>query len=99
MEIDQLTHRDKLVRDHQRLLDHNIVLMRRIKEVYEIKGYMEIGNYPEASEIVERLKRSGDFDTLWLAPTKGGMFTTEQIAIMKTAEFYEACKEPKYDHR
>jgi hypothetical protein len=31
-----------------------------------------------------------DQRALWLAPSKGGVFTTEELRIMKTSEFRES---------
>lgn len=73
------------------LMKHNKAVVEHFYSVSAIKTGLGIENYEQAAEAWCEL----DTDTkraLWLAPTKGGIFTTKERELMKTSEFTTACK-------
>jgi len=54
-----------------------------------IKNNITEGNFSSAAENFYELDQATQ-DALWVAPTKGGPFTTEEIKIMKSTAFREA---------
>lgn len=64
------------------------------KEIYKksikaIQRYLKEDKISLASEAWYELDRHVQLG-LWVAPSKGGVFTTEELAVMKTAAFREA---------
>lgn len=76
---------------YTRLLEHNEVLRSKLYEVQAVKDFLATGEYAEAVEIVygwtEREQQA-----LWIAPTYGGIFTTEERKIMKESPEWVAAR-------
>jgi len=68
------------------LLAHNVALRENIQAVAAIKSAMDARDYPDAYGIWELLPENVR-DALWVAPTLGGVFTTEERKIMQTNVF------------
>lgn len=60
-----------------RLMRHNIALRDNIQAVAAIKELLDFENYVEAKEAWGLVPQKIQQD-LWVAPTKGGVFTTKQ---------------------
>ena len=60
-----------------RLMRHNSALRDNIQAVASIKELLDFENYAEALEIWGLLSEQVQSD-LWVAPSKGGIFTTKQ---------------------
>jgi hypothetical protein len=71
------------------LLTYNAVVREHIGTINAIKDALAVDDFETAAEewgqLNDEEKRS-----IWRAPTKGGMFTTKEIATMKTSDFREA---------
>ena len=68
------------------LIEHNKAVRELIHSVSVIKGGLESGDLSRASEAWFELT-DDEKKSLWVAPTKGGMFTTKERDIMKSPEF------------
>lgn len=72
-----------------------VAISENKETIDSIKKYIEIEDYKSAADIwfplPEEVKKA-----LWVAPTKGGPFTTEERSIMKSSEFREAHFSPDY---
>lgn len=70
--------------------NRSLNLLRAIQEhwetIYEVKVGIRENRYSEAREAWEELSWD-DQIALWVAPSKGGIFTTEERRIIKSAEF------------
>ena len=66
-----------------RLLRHNVCLRENMASVFYIKQAVEAGLLYEAKELWVELTESEQSD-IWLAPSKGGIFTTEERKIIKS---------------
>jgi len=77
------------VEDGGRLLSHNISLRNNLQAVAAIKDAIACEDYASASEIWLLLPESVR-DDLWVAPTKGGIFTTEERQLIQKNEFLNA---------
>lgn len=74
------------------LLKHNDVARENFDSIYFIKEYIKTGDVAGVAQIW--LELSNDIkEALWVAPTKGGVFTTEERAFLKSDEFAQARKE------
>ena len=62
---------------------------RLASTIEAIKDSIESGEYTAGSEAWQELTEMEKF-TLWKAPTKGGIFTTQEREIMKSREFRTA---------
>lgn len=74
---------------YENLLQHIEAVRENFDSVYMIKEHIRLNEYDVAHEAWGEL----DNDTkilLWRAPTKGGIFTTEERTIMKSDEFAKA---------
>tara|TARA_R110002072_G_scaffold296368_1_gene468206 strand:- start:3 stop:680 length:678 start_codon:yes stop_codon:yes gene_type:complete len=71
------------------LLTYNAVVREHIGTINAIKDALAVDDIETAAEewgqLNDEEKRS-----IWRAPTKGGMFTTKEIATMRTSDFREA---------
>jgi|TARA_B110001450_G_scaffold129287_1_gene121530 hypothetical protein len=71
------------------LLAYNAVVREHIGTINAIKDALAVDDFETAAEewgqLNDEEKRS-----IWKAPSKGGMFTTKEIATMKTSDFREA---------
>jgi len=78
----------------ERLLKHNDAVRMHLPSILAIKEGIALNEYSGAceawSEFDEDTQR-----TLWVATTKGGIFSTEERRIMKTNEFYESYHGPR----
>lgn len=77
---------DDHINETDRLLAHNRALRDNIEAVAAIKSAMKMQDYEEAFEMWILLPESIR-DDLWVAPSKGGVFTTEERKIMQTNRF------------
>jgi len=74
---------------YNRLLQHNEALRDNLSAVAAIKEALTEKDYYQAVIILDNM--SEEIRTaLWVAPTKGGVFTTEERAAMKSNEFHNA---------
>ena len=73
------------------LMAHNEALQRNYASVYFIKEHLELRAW---ESVAEAWGESSDDDkrALWLAPSKGGIFTTAERKDLKSDEFNEARK-------
>ena len=71
------------------LLKHNKTVRDEIYTIFAIKDALLNGDYSTAKEAWRELDE-GTMSALWRAPTKGGIFTTEEIAKMKSNEWSAA---------
>jgi len=78
----------------ERLLRHNDMVRMHLPSILAIKegiALNELSGACEAwSEFDEQTQRN-----LWVATTKGGIFSTEERRVMKTNEFYESYHGPR----
>jgi len=72
-----------------RLKAHNACLRDHIESVVAVKAYIMDGEYMAAYEAVEEIPEE-DRRTLWIAPSKGGIWTTSERAAMKSDEWAAA---------
>jgi len=76
----------------QRHIDHANALKANWESVVAIKTFIGIGELPQAVEAWGEVSNE-DKQSLWLAPTKGGVFTTDERKTMKSNEWAAARKE------
>lgn len=74
------------------LLEYNAFLRDHFEEIYNIKYGLANEDYSLAAGTWCDFSENEKL-TVWRAPTKGGIFTTEERKIMKETEFQEACKQ------
>ena len=77
---------DDHINETDRLLAHNRALRDNIEAIAAIKSAMRFDEYEEAFSMWILLPESIR-DELWIAPSKGGIFTTEERQIMQTNKF------------
>lgn len=68
------------------LLEHNGLIRELIQSVATIKMGIAMQEYSRAHEAWQELTED-EKRVLWRAPTKGGLFTTQEREIMKSTEF------------
>lgn len=75
------------------LIQHNKVLMDEdvLMAVAHIKNSLKDGDYHYAAQVEAELERE-DIVALWVAPSKGGIFTTEERTKLKSDEMNSARK-------
>lgn len=71
------------------LLRHNEALRENLEAVIGIKQALAENSYYDACVIFDTMPEEVR-NALWVAPTKGGVFTTEERAKMKSPEFHNA---------
>lgn len=71
------------------LIDHNRALREHLGAVVNVIDRLDDGDYDAAKEYWGEIPEE-DQRALWVATTKGGIFTTEQRRQMKSAEWSEA---------
>lgn len=76
----------------QGLLEHNAAVRDLFKSIATIKAAFEEKEYSVAVEAWSELT-DDEKDSLWKAPSKGGMFTTEEISTFKSNEYSAARNE------
>lgn len=67
----------------ERLLKHNHALSRNIESVAYIKRNIVLGDLSSALEAWAELDED-DQIALWVAPSKGGIFTTEERKLIRS---------------
>lgn len=72
-----------------RVKKHNAALAKHFQSVAFIKESIGTGDYSAAYEAMTEIPNEDRAD-LWLAPSKGGIFTTKEREIMKSSEFLKA---------
>ena len=83
-EVTDAILQQKVMEAVDKLIAHNKAVVRNIEEIYQIKYSIANGDEVAALEIAADLDQE-DKALLWLAPTKGGIFTTiEREALQKT---------------
>jgi len=89
-EVTDAILQQKVMEAVERLVAHNKAVVRNIEEIYQIKYSIANGDDMSALELAAELDPE-DKALLWLAPTKGGIFTTqEREALQKTNKLKEA---------
>jgi len=71
------------------LLQYNALVRDLFHSIYVVKQAITDNDLSVAVESMAELSRE-EKDTLWKAPTKGGIFTTEERKIMQSPEWREA---------
>tara|TARA_R100000773_G_C4219712_1_gene118334 strand:- start:1994 stop:2605 length:612 start_codon:yes stop_codon:yes gene_type:complete len=74
------------------ILNHNKALAANLSSVYYIKECIAREDMLGVAEGWNELDNNTK-EALWLAPTKGGIFTTEERQVLKSDEFFKARKE------
>ena len=73
------------------LMAHNEALQRNYASVYFIKEHLALRAWETAAEAWGEID-DDDKKALWIAPSKGGIFTTAERGDLKSNEFNEARK-------
>ena len=96
-EIASSNEMNSVAAQNQQMLDrvfaHNETLRLYINEVSEVVDRIEDGDLEAASEAWSSIPQESQVN-LWLATTKGGIFTTEHRSLMKSNEWAEVRKQP-----
>jgi len=74
------------------IMRHNAALANNLQSVTYIKENIAKGDMLAVAEGWNELDNDTK-EALWLAPTKGGVFTTEERQLLKSDEFYNARKQ------
>jgi len=69
-----------------RLVIHNTALRDNLDVVSAIKVALNEDDYQSSVEYIYEMGQE-IFEALWVAPTKGGIFTSKQIAILKSDDY------------
>ena len=77
---------EDFISETDKLLAHNRALRDNLTAIAAIKEAMQYEDYEEAFNMWVLLPESVR-DDLWVAPSKGGIFTTEERRIMQTDKF------------
>ena len=77
--------------DPSPILAHNDALQRNFESVYFIKENLALKNWEAVAEAWGEIEDE-DKKALWVAPTKGGIFTTQERSELKSDEFNQARK-------
>lgn len=73
------------------LMEHNEALQRNFASVYFIKEHLALQSWEAVAEAWGEITND-DKKALWLAPSKGGIFTTAERKDLKSDEFNQARK-------
>ena len=73
------------------ILAHNEALQRNLSSVYFIKEHLALKDWEAVAEAWGEISND-DKKALWVAPSKGGIFTTAERSDLKSNEFNEARK-------
>jgi len=76
----------------ERLMAHNSYVREHIDSIVAIKTYLLNDDYSSAYEAWEEVP-ADDRVALWIAPSKGGIFTTEERGKFKSDEWAAARKQ------
>jgi hypothetical protein len=74
---------------YNRLLQHNAALRENLKVVLAIKEAIAEKDYYQVAMYMDNMKEDVR-NALWLAPSKGGAFTTAEIAVFRSNEYASA---------
>jgi hypothetical protein len=88
-EMEQALEQQEDLKVSEKLIKHNAAVREHIETIVAVKAHLYALEYSSAYEAFAEL----DADTLYslrLAPTKGGIFTTAEIAKMKSSDWTEA---------
>jgi hypothetical protein len=79
--------------DMEKLIAHNEAWRNNSGSIYFIKEYIDMDE-PKWESVAEAWAEISNEDkqALWLAPSKGGVFTTAERAALKSDEFNAARK-------
>jgi len=79
--------------DMEKLIAHNEAWRNNAGSIYFIKEYINMDS-PKWDNVAEAFSEisNEDREALWLAPSKGGVFTTAERAALKSDEFNAARK-------
>jgi hypothetical protein len=77
--------------DPSPILAHNDALQRNFESVYFIKENLALKNWDAVAEAWGEIEDE-DKKALWVAPSKGGIFTTQERSELKSDEFNQARK-------
>jgi len=72
--------------DFDRLVDHNNCVRNNFHSIYVIKDTIATEDIDKAAEAWFELTDKEQL-MLWVAPSKGGIFTSEEREIIKSSEF------------
>ncbi len=89
-EIQDAQLEQQFMKYQQNTIDRMIVLRRILGSVIALKEYMQGGDYVAAYEVWAELTDEEKMAVWNPAPTKGGILTTDERAIMKSAEWSNA---------
>jgi deoxycytidylate deaminase len=79
------------IEETNRLIAHNEAWRNNSSSIYFIKEHIELKSWEAVAEAWAEISNE-DKATLWLAPSKGGVFTTAERAALKSDEFNAARK-------
>jgi len=79
------------IEEINRLIAHNETWRNNSASIYFIKEHIELKSWEAVAEAWAEISNE-DKATLWLAPSKGGVFTTAERAALKSDEFNAARK-------
>lgn len=89
-EVTDAIIQQKVMEATDKLRAHNAAVVRNIEEIYTIKTHIANGELYEALQVASDLDNE-DKALLWLAPSKGGIFTTyEKDELKKTNKLRES---------
>lgn len=69
-----------------RLLAHNEAVRENLQAILAVKEFIRDGDLAGAVELIYELPEAS-LQALWIAPSKGGIFTTEEIRVIKSDEW------------
>ena len=78
----------------ERLLEHNASVRELIASIAAVKFCLKDDDYSSAIEAYDELTNDEKM-SIQLAPSKGGMFSTEEVKKMRSNEWAEARKQTK----
>ena len=73
----------------EELLNYNAAVRKHIASISAIKNALADADLETAAEEWGQLNEE-EQRSIWKAPSKGGMFTTQELATIKTSDFREA---------
>ncbi len=88
---DEVAHAIQQQQDTGPIMAHNEALQRNYASVYFIKEHLELKAWEAVAEAWGEISND-DKKALWVAPSKGGIFTTAERSDLKSNEFNEARK-------
>lgn len=81
--------RQKELEVSEYLLRHNEAVRDHLPSIVAIKGALDLGDYSTAKEAWNELTEA-EQRSLWVAPSKGGIFTTDEREKMKSTEWKQS---------